>query len=192
MKESTYNGEQTRAKMRQIVASHCLLRGVDVRLSAGGESSVYFDCKRATLRGDFLPLFADWILDEARPRLSPAPRAVGGPTLGADFIVAAVVVRAAQRGIDLTFGAIARKEPKQHGVKNRIENEPESPSPILIVEDVITTGGSIARACDEFLAAGHSIAGIAALVDREAGGREALAQKYDAPVFALFQKSEFE
>lgn len=185
-------GAAARKAMRDIVASRCLLRGGATRLSAGGESSLYFDCKRATLCGDFLPLFADWILDEVRPRLAPAPRAIGGPTLGADFIVAAVVVRAAQRGIDLTFGAVARKEPKSHGTQNRIENEPPSPSRILIVEDVVTTGGSIARACDEFLAAGHSIAGIAALVDREAGGREALEQKYLAPVFALFQKSEFE
>jgi orotate phosphoribosyltransferase len=62
---------------------------------------------------------------------------------------------------------------------------------VLVVEDVITTGGSIARACEALLAAGHAIAAIAVIVDREAGGREALQAQFGAPVFALFNRADF-
>ncbi|MGI9296653.1 MAG: orotate phosphoribosyltransferase [Gammaproteobacteria bacterium] len=181
----------TREQMRAFVAAHCLITGGDIALSGGGAASFYFDCKRAVLRGDFLISLADWILDEPFLRAPTRANVVGGPTMGADFIAAAAAIRAAQRGENLTRAAIVRKEPKKHGTKNKIENEPDEPSRILIVEDVITTGGSIARACDEFLAAGHSIAAVAAVIDRRAGGKEMLEQKYRAPVFSLFTKDDF-
>ena len=180
-----------REQMREFVAANCLITGGGIALSGGGAANFYFDCKRAILRGDFLIALADWILDEPFLRADERANVVGGPTMGADFIASAVAIRAAQRGIQLTNAAIVRKEPKKHGTKNKIENEPQESSRILIVEDVITTGGSIARACDEFIAAGHSIAAIAALIDRQAGGKESLQTKYRAPVFSLFNKSDF-
>ncbi len=181
----------TREEMRQFIARNCLLTGGDIALSGGGSASFYFDCKRAILRGEFLVPLADWILDTPFSETTPRANVVGGPTMGADFIAAAVAMRATQRKLPLTFAAVVRKESKKHGTKNKIENEPDSPARILIVEDVITTGGSIARACDEFIAAGHSIAAIAALIDRQAGGKESLQKKYNAPVFSLFTKTDF-
>lgn len=181
----------TREEMRACLAENCLITGGDIALSGGGAATFYFDCKRAILRGDFLVALADWILDEPFLRSPVRANVVGGPTMGADFIAAAAAIRAAQRGEKLTNAAVVRKEPKKHGTKNKIENEPEKPSRILIVEDVITTGGSIARACDEFLAAGHSIAAIAAVIDRKAGGKEMLEEQYRAPVFPLFTKDDF-
>lgn len=180
-----------REQMKNFLAENCLITGGQIKLSGGGAAGYYFDCKRATLRGEFLPPLADWILACAE-QISPPPEIIGGPTIGADFIAAAAVMRAAEKGLPLTAAAIVRKEPKKHGTQNKIENEPKKPSRILIVEDVITTGGSIARACDEFIAAGHTIAGIAAIIDRQAGGKESLAEKYRAPVFALFCKADFE
>ena len=88
-------------------------------------------------------------------------------------------------------GLIVRNAPKTHGTRSMIENDPDEESPILVVEDVITTGGSIARACDALIADGHSIAGIFALLDRESGGREMLEEKYGAPVLPLFTLSDF-
>ncbi|MGU9951124.1 MAG: orotate phosphoribosyltransferase [Gammaproteobacteria bacterium WSBS_2016_MAG_OTU1] len=180
-----------RQQMRDFVAAECLITGDEIQLSGGGAANFYFDCKRATLRGEFLSPLADWVLNTVYKELQPSPNIVGGPTIGADFIAAAVALRAAQQGIPLTIASIVRKEPKKHGTKSMIENEPAAASRILIVEDVITTGGSIAKACDEFIAAGHSIAAIAAIIDRKAGGVEALEQKYNAPVFALFTKDDF-
>ena len=179
-----------RSEMQQWIRAHCLMTGGEMTLSGGGAANFYFDCKRATLRGEFLSPLADWILDEAAT-LSPAAEVVGGPTIGADFIAAAVIMRAAQRDINLVTAAIVRKEAKKHGTKSKIENEPAMPSRILVVEDVITSGGSIARAADEFVAAGHSIAMIIAIIDRQAGGAQMLAQKYNAPVRALLCKDDF-
>ena len=180
-----------REQMLRFVADNCLLTGETMQLSGGGSASFYFDCKRATLRGEFLIPLADWILDEVFAKIEPRADIVGGPTMGADFIATAVAIRAVQRDLPLNFSSIARKEPKKHGTKNKIENEPDTPSRVLIVEDVITTGGSIARACDEFIAAGHTISAIATIIDREAGGKQSLEDKYKAPVFALFNKADF-
>lgn len=177
--------------MRDFLAAESLMTDREVKLSAGGAANFYFDCKRATLNGAFLNGLADWILDSVAPRLDPPAGAVGGPTMGADFIAAAVVARAHRRGLDLTHGCIARAATKTYGAQNRIENNPRAPTAILVVEDVITTGASIAAACDAFLDAGHSIAAIAAIIDREAGGKQSLQDQYGAPVIALFNRGDF-
>ena len=225
---SRRDADESRAYMRDCMARQCILRG-EFQLAGGASSGVYFDCKRATLDGFFLNELADWILFEVLPRLPERPDFVGGPTLGADFIAAAVAMRAAtlhdmtldmldqipddelRRSFELegrmsaeefremaedypplpARASIVRKEPKTHGTRTMIENEPDEESRVLVVEDVITTGGSIARACDAFLAEGHQIAGVFALLDREAGGRESLEEKYGAPVLPLFKMSDF-
>ena len=178
-------------QMRDFLARECLITGGNISLSGGGAASFYFDCKRATLRGEFLLPLADWIVREVAESLSPPPQIIGGPTMGADFIAAAAVMRAHELSLPYTVASIARKEPKKHGTQSMIENEPPAESHMLIVEDVITTGGSIAKACDSFITAGHSIAAIAAIIDREAGGIDALKKKYNVPVHALFCKSDF-
>ncbi len=181
----------TQQEMRQFLADHALIRNQGVKLSGGGTADYYFDCKRATLDGGFLLLLADWLLDTVVAELSPPPTVLGGPTMGADFIVAATIMRAKQRGLSLTSGVIARKEPKKHGTQNCLENEPASTARVLVVEDVITTGGSIARACDEYIEAGHTIVAIAAIIDRQAGGKKKLETKYQTPVYALFNTADF-
>lgn len=183
--------EQRRQFLRDYLARHSLLTGGDIQLSGGGASSFYFDCKKATLNGAFLCDFADWVLDEVVPALALPPEAVGGPTLGADFIAAAVVMRAHQRGLPLVHGCIVRKQAKQHGTQNTIENAPAAGARVLVVEDVITSGGSVAHACDAFIAAGYAVAAIAVIIDREAGGRQALENQYGVPVHALFNRADF-
>lgn len=177
--------------MRDFLVRHSLQTGATVKLSAGGESSFYFDCKRATLNGAFLAAFADWVLEEAAPVLAPPPAAVGGPTLGADFLAAAVAMRAHQRGMNLTHGCIVRKAAKAHGTENAIENAPPAGTRVLVVEDVVTSGASVARACEALTGAGLAVAGMAVIVDREAGGCEALRARFGAPVLALFNRGDF-
>lgn len=179
-----------REEMQDFLKKNCMLQADGIALSGGGTADVYFDCKRALLRGEFLEPFSNWVLETAK-KISPSPEIVGGPSIGADFIVAAVALRAAQTGSHLTSASVVRKEPKKHGTRNKIENEPEAKARVLVVEDVITTGGSIARACDEFLSAGHTISAIAAIIDRQAGGKEALEQKYGVPVHCLFRMEDF-
>ena len=219
---------ETRDYMRERMAQLCILRG-EFQLASGAASSVYFDCKRATLDGFFLNAMAVWVVEEVLPKLPEFPTFVGGPTLGAAPMAAAVAMqsayshdtsmavmdqipdkelrRACSVDADMptrefreiandfpmlpTFGLVVRKEPKTHGTRTLIENDPDEESQILVVEDVITTGGSIAHACDALIAEGHSVAGIFTLLDREAGGREMLEKKYGAPVLPLFKMSDF-
>lgn len=180
-----------RTFLRDFLAAHALRTGGEVKLSAGGASSFYFDCKRATLNGGFLCALADWVLDEVAPSLSPPAAAVGGPTLGADFIAAAVAMRAHQRNLPLTHGCIVRKAAKAHGTQQAVENAPAAGTRILVVEDVVTSGASVAHACDALLAGGFALAGIAVIIDREAGGKQALEKQYQVPVHALFNRADF-
>ena len=179
-----------RKELRLLVDKTCLIVGRAYTLSTGKRSEFYFDCKKAMLDGRCLSLIADEFLVEAR-KLPRFPQAIGGLTMGADFIVAAVIQRAFETSKPLISGSIVRKEKKQHGAGNKIENELPQGTSIMVVDDVVTTGTSTEAACDAFIAAGYDIVGIVALVDRESGGCETLAEKYDCPVRAIFRKRDF-
>lgn len=177
-------------ELRTLVDEKCLTVGRSYTLTTGRQSEFYFDCKKAMLDGKCLGLIADAFLDEAG-KLSRYPHAIGGLTMGADFIVAAVIQRAFETGKRLVSGSIVRKEQKKHGAGNKIENELPQGTPIMVVDDVVTTGSSTMTACDAFIAVGYDIVGIVALVDRESGGCESLARKYDCPVSAVLRKRDF-
>ena len=177
-------------ELRSLVDEKCLTIGHSYTLTTGRQSSFYFDCKKVMLDGKGLSLIADAFLEEAG-KLPCFPEAIGGLTMGADFIVAAVIQRAFETGTPLVSGSIVRKEQKKHGAGNKIENELPEGTPIMVVDDVVTTGSSTEAACDAFIAAGYDVVGIVALVDRESGGCETLAQKYDCPVGAIFRKRDF-
>ena len=179
-----------RETLRKLVDDRCLDTGTPYTLSTGTQSEFYFDCKKAMLDGECLSLIAEEFLVEAE-KLPAPPQAIGGLTMGADFIVAAVIQRAFQTGMSTLSGSIVRKEPKKHGTRNKIENELPAGTRIMVIDDVITSGTSTESACEEYLAEGYEIVGIVALVDREAGGRERLSQKYTCPVRAIFTKSDF-
>ena len=179
-----------REELRSLVDEKCLTVGRSYTLTTGSRSAFYFDCKKVMLDGKCLSLIADAFLEEAG-RLPRFPQAIGGLTMGADFIVAAVIQRAFETGKPLLSGSIVRKEQKRHGAGNKIENELAQGTPIMVVDDVVTTGSSTETACDAFIAAGYDVVGIVALVDRESGGCETLARKYDCPVGAVFRKRDF-
>ena len=179
-----------REELRLLVDEKCLTVGRSYTLTTGNQSAFYFDCKKAMLDGRCISLIADAFLAEAG-KLPRFPNAIGGLTMGADFIVAAVIQRAFETGRALVSGSIVRKEKKEHGAGNKIENVLPEGTPIMVVDDVVTTGSSTEAACDAFIAAGYDIVGIVALVDRESGGRETLERKYDCPVGAIFRKRDF-
>ena len=179
-----------RTELRDRMEELCLLQGGPFTLATGQKSSFYFDCKRAVLQGDVLCAIAERLL-RAADALPQPPSAVGGLSIGADFLVAAVIQLAAQRGHPLINGCVVRKERKQHGTRNYIENEQPPGTRVLVVEDVVTTGGSTSLACDRLIDAGNEIAGIVGLIDREQGGIDNLRRKYGVPVTTLFRSSEF-
>lgn len=178
-------------ELRTRIEELCLLQtGGPFILSTGQQSSFYFDCKRAVLHGSVLKAIAEFLL-RAADRLPRRPTAVGGLSIGADFLVAAVIQLAAQRGHPMVNGCVVRKERKQHGTRNYIENEQPAGTRVMVVEDVFTTGSSTLLACDRLTDAGNEIAGIVGLIDRGQGGIDNLRSKYDVPVTALFKSREF-
>jgi orotate phosphoribosyltransferase len=179
-----------RGRLWQIVNEKSLITGTDMKLSTGASSTFYFDCKKTTLDGEGLALLADELLEEI-DHFPASPSAIGGLTIGADFPVAAVVMRAFQVGHPTINGSIVRKEAKKHGTGSHIENEMPRGTKVVVVDDVITTGSSTAKACDQLLEHGYEIVGILALIDREAGGAQNLEKRYDCSVRSLFKKSDF-
>ena len=119
------------------------------------------------------------------------PTAIGGLTIGADFIVSAVIEKAYEIGHPTVHGSIVRKEPKKHGTKNKIENQLEKGTKIVVVDDVITTGISVEEACKEFMNSGYEVIGIIAIIDRKAGGKQGLERKFGITVRTLFTIDDF-
>ena len=136
-----------------------------VELSSGKRSDVFVDVKKALARWTDLQVAAEAICDETR-RAGCRFNAVGGLTMGADAI--AVAVSWAQKA----QWFLVRKEPKTHGLKRTIEGARLGPDDqVLLVEDVVTTGGSILRAYEAVAQTGARVVAASALVDR--GGRAA-------------------
>ena len=181
--------DEKRQILRDLLEKRCLVFG-DFTLSTGEKSKFYFDCKHATLDGQALTLISDAFLEEIQ-KFDVQATAIGGLTMGADFIAATVSMRAYQTGAATVHASIVRKEPKKHGTRNFIENELPKGTTIVVVDDVVTTGSSTKLACEKFQAAGYIVVGILALVDREAGGLESLARNFHCKATSIFKKSDF-
>ena len=178
-----------RDRLARLLRERCYLRG-EFKLASGEISPVYFDCKRATLDPEGLSLVADLMLDLIEDLRAEGVRidAAGGPSVGADPITAGIALRSFQRGAALP-AFLVRSQPKEHGTGRRIENDIPEGASVLVVEDVVTSGGSAQRAIDGIEAAGLRVAAIACIVDREQGGPAALAPHR---VVSLFTRTELE
>ncbi|MEM9218411.1 MAG: orotate phosphoribosyltransferase [Cyanobacteria bacterium P01_F01_bin.150] len=140
----------------------------DFTLSSGQKSTYYINGKLVTLHPDGGKLVGQMLL----PMISAETVAVAGLTLGADPIVSAVNVVAAYEGRSLT-ALIVRKEAKGHGTKVYIEGPPLPPdSPVIVLEDVVTTGSSAMKAVERLRDAGYRVNQVISLVDRQQGGAE--------------------
>ncbi|MCK9172878.1 orotate phosphoribosyltransferase [Desulfuromonas thiophila] len=161
----------------------------EVTLASGRKSDFYFDGKQTTLhpRGALLVGKAFY----AALRQFPAPvQGVGGLTLGADPIATATALVSALEGQPLP-AFIIRKEPKGHGTGQWLEGRKNVPpgSRVVIVEDVVTTGGSSMKAIERAREEGLEVLGVITLVDRQEGGAEFFAAN-DMPFVAIFTKAE--
>ncbi len=142
-------------------------------LASGKKASYYLDGKQITLDSVGAKLVAEGILDLLGPRL---PKAVGGMAIGADPITAAVVTLAGVRGLPLK-GILVRKEAKGHGTERYVEGPVSPGDDVVIVEDVVTTGGSSLQAIERALAFGLKVQRVVAIIDRMEGGAQAFAAK---------------
>jgi orotate phosphoribosyltransferase len=160
-----------RDTLRDLLLARSVRRG-DFVLSSGRRSSFYIDARLTTMSGDGLAVVGGLGLDRLAAR-GWTPRAVGGLTLGADPIAYALALTAKRRGQMLDAFTV-RKQPKDHGTGQRIEGCFAAGYPVVILEDVLTTGGSARAAITAVQDAGGHVLGIMAVLDREEGGRQAL------------------
>lgn len=148
------------------------VRRGEFTLSSGRKSSYYIDARRTTMSSLGLALIGELGLAAIRERGWEA-RAVGGLTLGADPVAYAIAL--ASQSTPQTIDAFTvRKDPKAHGTTQLIEGGFESGMTVVIVEDVLTTGGSALRAADAVRQANGTIIGVLCVVDREEGGADAV------------------
>ncbi len=156
-----------RESLRTLLQEQALQFG-EFTLASGKKASFYLDCRKVTLDGKGARLIALEMLERLSSRW---PDAVGGMAIGADPITAAVITVAAEQGKSLK-GFIVRKEAKQHGLARQVEGPVESGQCCVILEDVVTTGGSSLKAIERVREFGLEVRGVLAIVDRLAGGRE--------------------
>jgi orotate phosphoribosyltransferase len=160
-----------RDRLQELLASRSILVG-DFVLASGRRSSYYIDCRRATMHADGLALIGKLGLVAVRRR-GWEPDLVGGLTLGADP-VAYAVARASCDAPPLVHAFTVRKAAKTHGAGRRIEGCFEPGAAVVVVEDVITTGGSALEAVRVVREEGGTVLGVLGVVDREEGGRASL------------------
>lgn len=141
----------------------------DFTLASGKKARYYLDGKQVTLDGEGARLVAEGILDLLADRM---PDAVGGMAIGADPITAAVITMSAVRGTPIR-GFMVRKESKGHGTNQYVEGPVKPGDAVVIVEDVVTTGGSSLKAIERVEAFGMKVSGVIAIIDRMEGGRQA-------------------
>jgi orotate phosphoribosyltransferase len=161
-----------RARLRELIREHSLEFG-DFLLASGGRSHYYLDLRKTTTHPEGAYLIATLLLD----RLQPAwPDAAGGPSLGADPMVGALAALSHVHGRPLrTF--IVRSSAKDHGLGRMIEGHLREGDTVVLLDDVVTQGGSLVRAARVVREQGATALRALAILDRQSGGVERLARE---------------
>jgi len=168
---------RARAQLVEELREHALVIGT-VTLTSGASAEYYIDAKRAILRPQGFAALAVLLAAQVAEWDGTA---VGGMTMGADAVACAALAGGAR-----AKGFFVRKDAKSHGLQRRIEGPPlERKDRCVVVEDVVTTGGSTLAAIAALHDAGHEICGVVSVLDRLAGGGAAIEHAAGAPYLAL-------
>ncbi len=175
-------------RLRELVRTLSYREGT-FTLTSGKKSDFYIDCKQTTLSAEGAYLCGR-LMYQALVEAPGEFRAIGGMTLGADPLVTAASVVSFLEGNPVP-AFIIRKEPKGHGTGSWIEGKSniEQGSPVALVEDVVTTAGTLIKAIDRTEQEGFKVSHVITLVDRQEGGRELL-KKAGYDLIALFTKDD--
>ena len=158
-------------RLLSMLAERSAKRG-NFTLASGRQSTLYVDCRLTTMSPDGLATIGPLGLAAIRDA-GWTPDAVGGLTLGADPVSYAIAHASALAGTPVRAFTV-RKEAKTHGTGKLIEGPYRSGDRVVVIEDVISTGGSALKAVEAVRAAGGTVLGVLAVVDREEGGVEAI------------------
>lgn len=177
---------EIKARLLPFVKEHAEIKLPEpIQLSSGKMSGSYFDGRKVTLHPEGMTLFARAILELVNACDFDA---VGGPSIGADPIATAVSLIAYLEQKVVLPAFLVRKEAKRCGLQKQVEGIDLKPGmKALIVEDVITTGGSVRRACEGVEGLGASVGAIVCLIDRGEGGEETLRPR---KLLSVFTKEE--
>jgi len=175
--------DSRRDRLLAIIRERSFGRGEFI-LASGKKADHYFDGKMTTTTANGVGLIAALFLDLIAGQSIDA---VGGPSIGADPIVGAMLALAFVHDRPLR-GFMVRKEAKEYGKGKMVEGSLQKGDRVAIIEDVVTTGGSTLKVIEKVEAAGATVAQVLAMVDREEGSRETLSRY---PFQALFRSSEF-
>ena len=160
----------TRQKLIDYISADAVFHG-DFTLTSGKKATYYVDLRKVSLDHRVAPLIGQVMLDLIAD--IPDVAAVGGMTMGADPVAAAILHQGAARG--KAYDAfVVRKEPKDHGRGRQVEGPDLAGKRVIVLEDTSTTGGSPLAASEALLKVGAEIAGVAVVVDRNTGAREVI------------------
>jgi orotate phosphoribosyltransferase len=181
--------ETDRARLLELLRTLSFERR-KVILASGKESDFYVDCKRTTLTAEGHVLVGRLLLERVRA-IRPLVRGIGGLTLGADPIASAVALTSFLEG-EPVDAFVVRKEPKGHGTGQWVEGRRTIPdgARVIVIEDVVTTGGSALKAIERCRVEKLVPVACLALVDRLEGGRETI-EAQGVPLQALFTRRDF-
>jgi orotate phosphoribosyltransferase len=175
--ECSSEGADARERLISELREHALVIG-EVTLTSGATAQYYVDAKRAILRPPGFAALAALLAGQVADWRGTA---VGGLTMGADPVACAALAGGAR-----VKAFFVRKEAKQHGLQRRIEGPSLTPEDrCVIVEDVVTTGGSTLTAIEALHDAGQEICGVISVLDRLAGGGATIERAAGAPYVAL-------
>jgi orotate phosphoribosyltransferase len=173
----TPDGPTAHERLVKALREHALVIG-EVVLTSGRTAQYLVDAKRAILLPEGFLALGELVAEQAREWDATA---VGGMTMGADPIACAALAG----GADVK-AFFVRKESKQHGLSRRIEGPLlDADDRCMLVEDVVTTGGSTIRALEALREEGRQVCGVLAICDRLAGGAKAIEEAAGAPFVAL-------
>ena len=181
--------DDTRSQLKSILLKKSVRTG-EFTLASGKTSDLYIDCRVTAMDPVGATLIGQLGWETVKAEIEKQGldvQAIGGMTLGADPISLAVGMTSASDEKPLQVFTV-RKEPKGHGKGKQIEGNFNEGDTIVIVDDVITTGGSTLKAADVLEASGAKIAFCLVLVDREEGGKEAIEAR-GIPVIPLYSRS---
>ncbi len=181
-----------KAKLAEIIKERSFKKG-DFTLASGQKSNYYIDCRPTSLSAEGSVVLGELFLaglsqlGEGHLTID----AIGGMSMGADPLVSAVTLISAQQGTPID-GFLIRKEVKGHGTGKQVEGNIAPWMRVVLLEDVVTSGGSTLRAIQAVRALHPdiTIAGVLAVVDRQAGGR-ACFEKAGVPFKSIFNIDEF-
>ncbi len=159
------------SRLVEMLAARSARRG-SFTLASGRQSDLYIDARLTTMSPDGLATIGPLALERIRAR-GWSPDSVGGLTLGADPVSYAIAHASALANTPVRAFTV-RKEAKAHGTGKLVEGPFQPGDRVVVIEDVITTGGSALKAVAAIRAAGGDVLGVLAVVDREEGGREVL------------------